>query len=60
MRNSRTSPGTAPGTLVGGVSTLAPNGIAYLELNLAPGHYGYVSTDGDDVAKGLKGEFDVK
>ena len=58
--NNGTAAGTAPGTLVGGVSTLAPNGIAYLELNLAPGHYGYVSTDGDDAAKGLKGEFDVK
>ena len=38
--------GTAPGTVVGGISTVGPGGIAYLELNLEPGHYGYVSTSG--------------
>jgi hypothetical protein len=62
--NNGTASGTAPGTLVGGVSTVAPNGIAYLELDLVPGHYGYVSVEGDppndDASKGLKGEFDVK
>ena len=52
-----------PGEVVGGVSVLPPNGMAYLEVSLAPGHYAYVSTGGDapndDYAKGLKGEFDV-
>jgi hypothetical protein len=52
-----------PGKVVGGVSTLPPNGMAYLEVNFAPGHYAYVSTSGDapddDYAKGLKGEFDI-
>jgi hypothetical protein len=56
--------GAAPGTIVGGVSDVKPGGTAYVELNLTPGHYGYVSTDGDspndDYAKGLKGEFDIK
>lgn len=62
--NNGTASGTAPGTLVGGVGTVAPGGMAYLELNLSPGHYGYASFDGnapdDDYSKGLKGEFDVK
>ena len=53
----------SPGEVVGGVSVLPPNGMAYLEVSLAPGHYAYVSTGGDapndDYAKGLKGEFDV-
>jgi hypothetical protein len=55
--------GAAPGELVGGVSAVPPNGIGYLEVDLEPGHYAYVSTEGeapnDDVSKGLKGEFDV-
>jgi hypothetical protein len=55
--------GTAPGVLVGGVSTIAPGGMAYVEWTLAAGHYGYISTEGDapndDFSKGLKGEFDV-
>ena len=55
--------GPAPGEIVGGVSSLSPNGIGYLQASLTPGHYAYISTDGDepndDVAKGLKGEFDV-
>jgi hypothetical protein len=59
-----TASGTAPGTVVGGVSSLSPGGIAYVELDLAPGRYGYVSTSGeapnDDVSKGLKGEFEVR
>ena len=55
--------GQAPGEIVGGVSAVQPNGIGYLDVNLTPGHYAYISTEGDspndDVAKGLKGEFDV-
>jgi hypothetical protein len=58
------STGAPPAVLAGGISDLAPNGMSYLVLDLAPGHYGYVSTDGnapdDDFSKGLKGEFDVK
>lgn len=56
--------GEPPGAIVGGISAINPGGTAYLEQTLAPGHYGYVSTQGDapddDYAKGLKGEFDVK
>lgn len=50
-----------PGTLAGGVTTLAPGRTAYLSLTLASGHYGYLSTQGDgaDVAAGLQGTFDV-
>jgi hypothetical protein len=55
--------GTAPGTLVGGVQTVAPGGTAYLTWTLPAGHYAYVSTEGDspndDYSKGLKGEFDI-
>jgi hypothetical protein len=54
----------APGVIVGGISSIDPGGTAYLEQTLEPGHYGYVSTQGDtpndDYSKGLKGEFDVK
>ncbi|HEY3671760.1 MAG TPA: hypothetical protein VGN51_12570 [Acidimicrobiia bacterium] len=63
--NTGTAPeGTPPATLVGGAQSLAPNGIAYVEWALPAGHYGYVSTDGndppdDDFTKGLKGEFDI-
>jgi hypothetical protein len=57
--------GDAPGAIVGGISGVDPGKTAYLEQRLEPGHYGYVSTQGDDpstddYAKGLKGEFDVK
>ena len=57
--------GEAPAQIVGGGGTLAPGGMAYLQLDLTAGHYGYVSTEGDDpatddVSKGLFGEFDVK
>jgi hypothetical protein len=49
--------------LVGGVSTLAPNGMAYLEWSLPAGNYGYVSTEGDapddDFTKGLQGTFTI-
>jgi hypothetical protein len=48
-----------PGTLAGGVSELAPGHTAYLRISLARGHYGYVSSDGNDFAKGLKGTFTV-
>jgi len=62
--NTGTAPGTPPGTVVGGISEVAPGGISYLEWNLKPGHYGYLSTGGDapndDFTKGMKGEFDVK
>jgi hypothetical protein len=56
--------GDPPGVVVGGVSGLAPGGIAYLEQSLTAGHYGYLSGQGnapdDDYSKGLNGEFDVK
>jgi hypothetical protein len=62
--NTGKATGTAPGVLVGGVGSLAANGVAYAVLDLPAGHYGYLSTDGaapnDDYTKGLKGEFDVK
>ena len=62
--NTGTATGTAPGAVVGGISEVAPGGISYLDWNLKPGHYGYLSTGGDapndDFAKGMKGEFDVK
>jgi hypothetical protein len=62
--NGQAPVGEAPGTIVGGVSSVAPGGTAYLEQTLTAGHYGYVSTQGnapdDDYSKGLKGEFDVK
>jgi hypothetical protein len=59
----QTSP-TPPGILVGGLSSVKPGGVSYLELDLKPGHYGYVSTGGtppaDDYSKGMRGEFDIK
>jgi hypothetical protein len=62
--NTGTAPGAAPGTLVGGVSSMQPGTSSYLVLDLKPGHYGYVSTEGqppnDDASKGLAGEFDVQ
>jgi hypothetical protein len=62
--NTGKQTGTAPGTIVGGVDEVAPGGVAYLEWTLPPGHYGYVSTDGDapndDYSKGMHGEFDIK
>lgn len=62
--NSGTPAGSAPGTIVGGVESVAPGSAAYLVWTLPAGHYGYVSTDGDapndDYSKGLKGEFDIK
>jgi hypothetical protein len=62
--NGQAPAGEAPGVIVGGISSINPGGIAYLEQALPPGHYGYVSTQGnapdDDYAKGLKGEFDIK
>ncbi len=59
------STGTPPGVIVGGIASIDPGKTAYLEQTLTPGHYGYVSTQGDDPAtddytKGLHGEFDVK
>lgn len=62
--NTGTATGTPPATLVGGIAEVAPGGMAYLDWNLKPGHYGYVSTSGDapddDYSKGMKGEFDIK
>lgn len=63
--DSGTKPaGDEPGTVVGGVSTMAPNGVAYLTVDLAPGSYGYASTESDssnaqDADKGLKGQFTI-
>jgi hypothetical protein len=59
------SAATPPGVIAGGISGIDPGKTAYLEQTLTPGHYGYVSTQGDDPAtddytKGLHGEFDVK
>jgi hypothetical protein len=55
--------GEAPAVLVGGVATIAPGGMAYLEWSLPAGSYAYVSTEGDapndDFAKGLKGTFTI-
>ena len=44
-----------PGRLIGGVDTLRPGATAYIVLHLAHGRYGYVSTDGNDFAAGLRG-----
>jgi hypothetical protein len=62
--NSGKAPdGAVPGELVGGVQSLAPNGMAYVEWSLPAGNYGYVSTDGDapndDYAQGLHGTFTI-
>lgn len=62
--NTGPPPGQPPGEIVGGVASVAPNGVGFLEVSLEPGHYAYISTGGDappndDVSKGLKGEFDV-
>ena len=59
------SDSTPPGAIVGGIASIDPGKTAYLEQTLTPGHYGYVSTQGDDptnddYTKGLHGEFDVK
>lgn len=55
--------GEPPGVIVGGISDISPGATAYLVQTLSPGHYGYVSTDGDapndDYTKGMHGEFDV-
>lgn len=48
-----------PGTLLGGIDSIRPGGTAYVVLSLSPGHYGYVSTDGNDVAHGLAGTVTV-
>jgi hypothetical protein len=49
-----------PGTFAGGVSDLAPGRTAYLRIAFGAGRYGYVSTDGNDVQKGLAGTFTVR
>jgi hypothetical protein len=55
--------GDVPGTLVGGVDSVAAGGMAYVEWSLPAGSYGYLSTDGeapdDDYAKGLHGTFTI-
>jgi hypothetical protein len=63
--NGRPVEGDPPGQIVGGITGLSPGTSGYLEQTLTPGHYGYVSTEGDDPAnddstRGLIGEFDVK
>jgi uncharacterized cupredoxin-like copper-binding protein len=52
---------TCAGTLAGGVEGLDPGATAYVTMQLASGHYGYVSTagDGKDFQAGLHGEFAV-
>lgn len=49
------------GTLAGGVGTLQPGQTAYLTVQLEPGDYGYVSTEGNgaDFGAGLHGTFTV-
>ena len=51
---------TCPGRLVGGVTDLAPGRTAYLRIHFSKGRYGYLSTDGDDYANGLRGTFTVR
>jgi hypothetical protein len=48
-----------PGAFVGGIGELAPGRSAFLRIAFAPGHYGYLSSDGNDFAKGLHGTFTV-
>src|SRR5439155_12357878 len=61
--NTGKAEGEAPATLVGGVDSIAPGGVGYVEWTLPTGNYGYLSTDGDapndDYAKGLKGTFTI-
>jgi hypothetical protein len=61
--NTGKAEGEAPATLVGGVATIVPGGMAYVQWTLPAGNYAYVSTDGDapndDFAKGLKGQFTI-
>lgn len=63
--NGQNPAGDPPGQIVGGMGAIAPGTSGYLQQTLTTGHYGYVSTEGDDPAnddsvKGLKGEFTVK
>lgn len=51
---------TCPGTLAGGISDLAPGRTAYLRVRFTRGRYGYLSTDGDDFAHGMRGTFTVR
>jgi hypothetical protein len=55
--------GEPPGTIVGGVDSVSPGGIAYLSWSHPAGTYSYVSTDGqapdDDYSKGMHGEFTI-
>jgi hypothetical protein len=55
--------GDPPGTIVGGVDSIAPGGMAYLSWSLPAGTYSYVSTDGDapndDYSKGMHGTFTI-
>jgi hypothetical protein len=50
---------SCPGRLIGGVDTLLPGATAYVVLHLQHGRYGYVSTDGNDFAAGLRGSLVV-
>jgi hypothetical protein len=63
--NGQNPAGDPPAAIVGGMAAIAPGTSGYLQQTLATGHYGYVSTEGDDPAnddstRGLIGEFDVK
>jgi hypothetical protein len=63
--NGQKPAGDPPAVIVGGMGAIAPETSGYLQQTLTPGHYGYVSTEGDDPAnddstRGLIGEFDVK
>jgi hypothetical protein len=48
-----------PASFVGGISDLAAGHSAYLRITFARGHYGYLSSDGNDFQKGLNGTFTV-
>lgn len=52
---------SCPGTLQGGVTTVAPGATSYLTITLPAGEYSYVSTQGDgaDFQAGLNGSFTV-
>jgi len=63
--NGENPAGDPPAAIVGGMGAIGPGTSGYLQQTLTPGHYGYVSTEGDDPAtddstRGLIGEFDVK
>lgn len=48
-----------PVSFAGGISELEPGHSAYLRIAFARGRYGYLSSDGSDFQKGLRGTFTV-